>query len=289
MQTRHLVRNLPLLAMASLTVASAPAHAQTINIWPGVAPGSEHWTQQEHVYTNTPVGTVIQNVVTPTITAYLPDRAKATGTSVIIAPGGGFIALATTLEGEGLARFLQQRGIAAFLLKYRTIEQRGSGIPQMDQDTAARYGIADAIQALKVVRQHAAEWHLATDRVGIIGFSAGGMVASGALLQPDSGGRPNFAAMIYGAPFGVMPQIPATLPPIFLAWAADDNVVPKMLPRFRDALAAAGIRPEVHVYAKGGHGFGMKKQGTTSDHWVDEFYWWLDAQGFSKTERAARR
>jgi len=265
-----------------VALVASPLPAQTINIWPGVAPGSEHWTQQEHVYKNTPVGTVIQNVVTPTITAYLPDRAKATGTAVIIAPGGGFIALATSLEGEGLARFLQQRGVAAFLLKYRTIEQRGSGIPQMDQDTAARYGIADAIQALKVVRQHAGEWHLTPDRVGIIGFSAGGMVASGALLQPDSAARPSFAAMIYGAPFGVMPNIPSQLPPIFLAWAADDNVVPKMLPRFRDALVAAGIKPEVHVYASGGHGFGMKKQGTTSDHWVDEFYWWLGAQGFTR-------
>jgi acetyl esterase/lipase len=284
------MRRLRTLLILVAAIAPAAAHGQTVNIWPGAAPGSEHWTQQEKTYKNTPVGTVIQNVVTPTITAYLPAPAKATGTAVIIAPGGGFIALATTLEGEGLARFLQQRGIAAFLLKYRTIEQRGSGIPQMDQDTAARYGIADAIQALKVVRQHAAQWHLATDRVGIIGFSAGGMVASGALLQPDSAARPSFAAMIYGAPFGVMPTIPAKLPPVFLAWAADDNVVPKMLPRFRDALTAGGISPEVHVYSAGGHGFGMKKQGTTSDHWVDEFYWWLDAQGFTKGKgRALRR
>ena len=279
-----------LSALSVVTVvAASPLAAQTINIWPGVAPGSESWKQEEHVYKNTPVGTVIQNVVTPTITAYLPDPAKATGTAVLIAPGGGCIALATTLEGEGLARVLQQRGIAAFMLKYRTIEQRGSGIPQMDQDTAARYGIADAIQALKIVRQNAAKWHLAPDRVGIIGFSAGGMVASGALLQPDSAARPSFAAMIYGAPFGVMPTIPSSLPPIFLAWAADDNVVPKMLPRFRDALTAAGISPEVHVYAKGGHGFGMKKQGTSSDHWVDEFYWWLASQGLTTKRAAARR
>ena len=278
-------------AVAGILLVAHPLAAQspTLNIWPGVAPGSESWTQKEVTYRNTPVGTVIQNVVTPTITAYLPARGKATGTAVIIAPGGGFIALATTLEGEGLARFLQQRGIAAFMLKYRTIEQRGHGIPAMDQDTAARYGIADAIQALKIVRQHAAEWHVAPDRVGIIGFSAGGMVASGALLQPDSAARPSFAAMIYGAPFGVMPPIPATLPPIFLAWAQDDNVVPKMLPRFRDALVAGGIAPEVHIYAKGGHGFGMKKQGTSSDHWVDEFYWWLASQGLTTRVTSAPR
>ena len=263
------------LGIAALPLALP---AQTLHIWPGGAPGSESWTQKEVTYTGTPVGTVVMNVVTPTITAYLPTRAKSTGTAVIIAPGGGFVALATTLEGEGLAKFLQQRGVAAFLLKYRTIEKRGDGIPKMDQDTAARYGIADAIQALKVVRQHASEWHLDPARVGIIGFSAGAMVASGALLQPDSAARPSFAAIMYGGPFGVMPPIPSRLPPIFLAWAQDDDVTLTFNVRFRDALVAAGIKPEVHVYAAGGHGFGMKKQGTTSDHWVDELWWWLASQ-----------
>ena len=275
------------LTLAGLALATLPIAlpAQTLNIWPGVAPGSESWTQKEVTYTGTPVGTVVMNVVTPTITAWLPARAKATGTAVIIAPGGGFVALATSLEGEGLARFLQKRGVAAFLLKYRTIEKRGDGIPRMDQDTAARYGIADAIQALKVVRAHAAEWRLDPARVGIIGFSAGGMVASGALLQSDSAARPSFAAMVYGAPFGVMPPIPAKLPPIFLAWAQDDAVTLKFNARFRDTLVAAGVKPEVHVYAQGGHGFGMKKQGTSSDHWVDEFWWWLEAQGLTRARR----
>jgi acetyl esterase/lipase len=114
------------------------------------------------------------------------------------------------------------------------------------------------------------------------------MVASGALLQADSAGRPNFAAMIYGAPFGVMPTIPSSLPPIFLAWAQDDNVVPKMLPRFRDALAAAGIKPEVHVYSAGGHGFGMKKQGTTSDNWTEDYWNWLKSLELTSAPNAAR-
>ncbi|HEX8848978.1 MAG TPA: alpha/beta hydrolase [Gemmatimonadaceae bacterium] len=280
------MRAAPRIALGTLLAASPLAlPAQTIRIWPGVAPGSESWTQKEVTYTGTPVGTVVMNVVTPTITAYLPTRAKSTGTAVIIAPGGGFVALATTLEGEGLAKFLQQRGVAAFLLKYRTIEKRGDGIPKMDQDTAARYGIADAIQALKVVRQHASEWRLDPARVGIIGFSAGAMVASATLLQPDSAVRPSFAAVMYGGPFGVMPPIPAKLPPVFLAWAQDDDVTLKFNERFRDALVAAGIRPEVHVYSAGGHGFGLKKQGTTSDHWVEEFYWWLQTQKL--TTRAA--
>src|SRR6476646_11193291 len=105
----------------------------TINIWPGVAPGSERWTQQERVIENTPLGTVIFNVVTPTITAYLPERSKATGTGIIIAPGGAFVALAIDLEANTLAKQLQQRGIAAFVLKYRIIEKKTDGIPPMDQ------------------------------------------------------------------------------------------------------------------------------------------------------------
>jgi len=144
------------------------------------------------VIENTPLGTVIFNVVTPTLTAYLPDRSKATGTGIIIAPGGAFVALAIDLEANSIARLLQDRGIAAFVLKYRIVEKRGEGIPQMDMDTAGRYGIADGIQAIKVVRQHAAEWGVSPDRIG------------------------------------------------------------------------------------------LKKQGTTSDHWIDDFYNWLDAQGLTK-------
>jgi len=104
----------------------------------------------------------------------------------------------------------------------------------MDMDAAARYGIADGVQALEVVRQRAAQWGVSPDRVGFVGFSAGAMVTSGALLQADAAARPRFAG----------------------------------------------------VYSAGGHGFGLKKEGTTSDHWIDAFYSWLEAQGL--TRRAAR-
>ena len=268
-------RRLRLVAATSVIAAGSARAQTTVRIWPGVAPGSEHWTQPERTYTNTPVGTVIQNVVTPTLTAYLPPKGKATGAGIIIAPGGGFVALAIDLEANQLARLLQQRGVAAFVLKYRTVEKKVDGIPAMDMDTAGRYGIADGIQALKVVRQHAADWNVSPHRVGIIGFSAGGMVASGALLQPDARARPDFAAMIYGAPFGRMPAIPPKLPPMFMAWARDDAVALRPVVRFRDALVAAGQKPDVHEYDKGGHGFGMKKQGTSSDRWVDDFWRWL--------------
>jgi acetyl esterase/lipase len=270
-------------ALALIALVAGHAGAQTVDVWPGAAPGSETWTQKETTVADTPVGSVVFNVVTPTLTAYLPEKSKATGTGVIIAPGGAFVALAIDLEGRDVARWLQARGLAAFVLKYRIMEKHGEGIPKgMDMDAAARYGIADGVQALKVVRQRAAEWGVSPDRVGFMGFSAGAMVASAALLQADAGARPSFAGIIYGAPFGAMPAIPKELPPIFLAWAQDDNLTLGPVVKFHDALLAAGHKPEVHVYSAGGHGFGLKKQGTTSDHWIDEFYYWLEAQGLTK-------
>jgi acetyl esterase/lipase len=270
-------------AIALLFVMAWCSSPQTLNIWPSVAPGSESWTQQERVEKSTPIGTVIFNVVTPTLTVYLPERTKATGTGIIIAPGGAFVALAIDLEANSVAHWLQDKGIAAFVLKYRIMEKRQEGIPAgMDMDEAGKYGIADGIQAIKVVRQHAAEWGISPDRIGFMGFSAGAMVTSGALLQQDAAARPNFAAPIYGGPFGVMPAIPAQLPPIFMAWAQDDDVARDAVVKFFEALTSAGNKPEAHIFSSGGHGFGMRKQGTTSDHWIDEFYYWLEARGFAK-------
>jgi len=265
-------------AIAIAVLVACSARAQTIRIWPGVAPGSGQWTQKEVTVKDTPLGAVVINVVTPTLTAYLPQARNDRKTAVIIAPGGAFVALAIDLEANSVARSLQSKGIAAFVLKYRTIEKRGEGIPpSLNMDEAGRYGMADGIQAIKVVRQHAAEWGIAPDKVGILGFSAGAMVASAALLQPDAASRPNFAALVYGGPFGRMPQIPAKLPPMFLAWAQDDNVARETCARFYAALTAAGHKPEAHIFSAGGHGFGMKKQGTTSDHWFDEFSEWMAA------------
>jgi acetyl esterase/lipase len=274
------MKTFALLIAGGFALAATPLEAQVVNIWPGVAPGSEGWTHKERTVENTPLGTVVFDVVTPTLTPYLPDPTKATGTGVIIAPGGAFVALTMDLEGASVARWLQQRGIAAFVLKYRIVEKKQEGIPEMDMDTAGRYGIADGIQALKVVRAHAAAWGVSPNRIGMLGFSAGAMVTSGALLQPDSSARPNFAALIYGAPFGRMPPIPAKLPPIFMAWAQDDPVALEPVLRFRDALIAAGHKPDLHAFKSGGHGFGLRKQGTSSDHWIDVFYDWLGAHRF---------
>jgi acetyl esterase/lipase len=260
------------------------ARAQSVDVWPGVAPGSEKWTYVEKSIDSGPYGAMVVNVVKPTLTAYLPERGKATGTGVIIAPGGAFVALAIDQEGRDVARWLQERGIAAFLLKYRLMEQRqGGGMPAMkDMDEAAKYAVADGIQALKVVRQHATQWGIAPDKVGFIGFSAGATVATSALLNADAAARPNFAGLMYGGPFGGPPAIPSQLPPVFLAWAQNDPISANTVAKLYDALSASGQKPEAHVFVAGGHGFGMKKQGLSSDHWADEFYFWLEAQGLTK-------
>lgn len=267
----------PVAAIAALTMAP-----QTVPVWNGVAPGSQNWTQRETIVRDTPLGTVAFNVVTPTLTAFLPDPKKATGTGVIVSPGGACIALTLSLEGESVARQLQQRGIAAFVLAYRTMEKRGQGIPpDLNEDVACKWGMADGIQAVKVVREHALAWHVSPQKIGFLGFSAGGMVASAAVLQNDAAARPNFAGFIYGGPLASMPAIPQNLPPIFMAWAQDDPQVLGQVNAFYSALRAAGAKPEVHIYSAGGHGFGMKHQGTTSDRWFDDFYYWMQAQGFA--------
>jgi acetyl esterase/lipase len=260
------------------------AQAQSVDIWPGVAPGSEKWTYVEKSIDSTPNGAIVINVVKPTLTAYLPDKKNATGTAVIVAPGGAFVALAIDQEGRDVARWLQSKGIAAFLLKYRLMEQRpGGGMPAMkDMDEAAKYAIADGLQAVKVVRHHAAEWGVATDRIGFVGFSAGATVATSALLSSDAAARPDFAGIIYGGPFGGPGALPAQLPPVFLAWAQNDPISLATAAKLYESLTAAGHKPEAHAFTAGGHGFGMKKQGLTSDRWADEFYYWLEAQGYTK-------
>jgi len=292
-----------LLASASAqeTKTSGPEQAFTtkvINLWPGIAPGSEQWKQPESIFGSGSNRRIV-NVTTPTLTAYLSDSSTATGTAVIIAPGGGFIGLSIDSEGHDVAKWLVARGFAAIVLKYRTVQLDGQDEAQLNQSAGARfgaqlrnlalidedgkYGIADGIQAVKVVRAHADEWGISPDRIVFTGFSAGGMITAYTAIQPDA--RPNYAAPIYGAPIAAVPPIPQGLPPFFMAMAQDDNLAGQYIVRFYDALKAAGYRPEFHNFSSGGHGFGIRRQGKTSDHWIDEFYYWLEAQGLTRPLR----
>ena len=293
------------LASAQETNNSKPEQAATsaittkvINLWSGLAPGSEQWKQPENNLGPGGMETTV-NVSTPTLTAYLPGPSTATGTAVIIAPGGGFIGLSINSEGHDVAKWLVTRGFAAIVLKYRTKQIEGKDATELGQSARAafmaqlnnhsliaedgRYGIADGIQAVKVVRAHAAEWGISVDRIVFTGFSAGGMITEFTAIQPDA--RPNYAAPIYGAPFPDVPPIPQGLPPFFMAMAQDDTLAGPYIVAFYDALKAAGYKPEFHIYTSGGHGWGMRKQGKTSDHWIDEFYYWLEAQGLTRPHK----
>ncbi len=285
---QFLAKVIVIAALISFSACSQPVTRQTsdagseiqpklmLPVWPGVVPGSENWTQQESEAIQGRT-LFIYNVSKPTITVYLPEPSKATGTGIIVAPGGGFTGLAIENEGRTVAQWLAQRGIAAFLLKYRV-----ANFTTRDMNETSKYGVADGIQALKIVREHSSEWGISPERVGFMGFSAGAMVAAMALVQSDPNLRPNFAAPIYGGIFGTMPKIPSDLPPTFLAWAQDDTTAGRAVVRFYDALKAAGNKPELHIFNKGGHGFGMLKKGTTSDHWIDMFYYWIEANGWNK-------
>ena len=122
-----------------------------------------------------------------------------------------------------------------------------------------------------------------------MGFSAGGMITEYTAVQPDASARPNYVAPIYGAPFPDVPPIPkGGLPPFFMEMAEDDTLAGPQIVAFYDALTAAGYKPEFHIFSHVGHGWGMRKQGTTSDHWIDEFYWWLEATRVDASAQATR-
>ncbi len=283
---------------ASLTASAVQPSAnqpKVIPLWPGVAPGSEGWTQQEQeVFAPQLKSRIVHNVARPTLTAFFPEASIRNGTAVIVCPGGAFHFLAIEFEGTEVATWLNSLGITAFVLKYRLV-RTGDDAMQETTDhlrdpakmadlmkTLRPLVLADGQQAVRMVREHAAEWGLAPDRIGIMGFSAGGAVTAAVALQHDSASRPDFAAPVYGlAPEQV--TVPEDAPPLFVVCAADDPLVPPdHSVRLYSAWHAAGHPVELHVYAKGGHGFGMKKQVLPVDQWTDRFSDWLKAQGFLK-------
>jgi len=281
-----------------MNVADQP---QIIRLWPAGAPGSEGWTQQEQeTLAPPPIGIrVVRNVTQPTLTAFPPDRAAATGAAVIVCPGGAFHFLAIEHEGTEVARWLNARGVVAFVLRYRLIEtavDEEAFIQQMQQNRADRdrfrqrrqalqpLVVADGLQAVKLVRRHAAEWGLAPNRIGIMGFSAGGSVTTGVALEYDADSRPDFAAPIYSAPRDAI-SVPANAPPLFIAVAHDDPFAATSSVPLYSAWSAAGRSAELHIYSKGGHGFGMHKQGLPADHWIDHFGDWLRVQGVLEPPR----
>lgn len=271
---------------------------RVIPLWSGSPPGSEHWTHQEQEDTFMPSRKDVRNVSQPSLVVYLPEAAVGTRAGIIICPGGGFHGLSIEHEGIEVARWLTARGVAAFVLKYRLLPTPPSdhdyaeqiqALIQADSDQRKRrlhevtheiapLAIADGLQAVKLVREHAADWGIAPDRVGMVGFSAGARVTVGVATHADSDSRPDFVAAIYGALWEEV-AVPVDGPPLFIALATDDELAAEPCLQLYSAWRSAGRPVELHSYAQGGHGFGMNTQGLPSDHWIEHLGDWLTWQG----------
>jgi acetyl esterase/lipase len=281
----------PLSAQQTSTNSSSPAVAPgayrvlpPVKLYPGVAPGSEGWTIPEST-SGQPPSRIVRNVVSPDYVSSLPDASRNTGTGVVIAPSGGFVMLSYDSEGVDVAKWLAERGVAAFVLKYRVRQTDPNQSPMAairaadEPSSNYEFGVADGVAAVKTIRQRATDYGISPDKIVMVGFSAGAIVSTA--VHSDVSARPNYAAPIYGAPFGSIPDLPPGLPPFFLAVAQDDGAG-TLVDRFYSALLARGYRPELHRFQSGGHGFGMSQRFTTSDHWIDSFFWWIEANGLTR-------
>jgi acetyl esterase/lipase len=288
-----------LLRIFCLVVFLAPIGAaqDVIPLYPGTAPGSVQENYPEKQYFSKIWNTeIVTNVTKPTLTVFKPTPESKNGTAIVICPGGGFMALSINSEGIDVARFLAARGVTAFVLKYRLAHTGEDASQEFNDMLADRpkfqellakivpLSIVDGLAAVTYVRQHASEWDVSPDRVGIIGFSAGGTVTAGVAFQYVPASRPAFVAPIYAAAsrFKDAP-VPADAPPIFVSAATDDSLglAPDSVALY-EKWTGAHKSAELHLYAKGGHGFGMRKQNLPTDHWIDRFAEWLELQGWLK-------
>ena len=286
------------LVLFLLAVTSVAQAQKVIPLYPGKAPGTEKWTWQEKESRqnlfNTPV---VYNVVSPTLTAFLPDPAIANGTAVIIAPGGAFHTLSINSEGTDVAKWLTAKGVTAFVLKYRLVHSvtddpvkelmgKMGDFKKLDEenDSIVNMAVADGLKAIEYVRTHAAGYKIDPKRIGFMGFSAGGTVTMGTVFNYTAASRPDFAAPIYPYMNALKKQdIPADAPALFICAASDDQLglAPHSSGLYNQWIAA-GKPAELHMYAKGGHGFGMRRQNLPSDTWIQRFGDWLGQQGLLK-------
>jgi len=286
-----------LFCIVMLISGMVNAQQKEIQLYNGPAPGSENWTWEEKINDkNSAKVMTVYNVARPSITVFLPDPAVANGTAIIVCPGGGFHFLAIDHEGNNAAKWLVKKGITVFVLKYRLVHIFSDN--PFDDMIATKdkkawndeslpiipLAIADGRQALAYVRSHAAEYKVAPERIGIMGFSAGGMVAAATAFNYSITNRPDFVAAIYAdMPESMQGSVLPNAPPLFLACAQDDE--------FGFALHAismynkwyASKRPvEMHLFTKGGHGFGVGNSTNTTYKWIDRFGEWLMKQGLMK-------
>ena len=258
-------------------------------LWPNGAPGSEGKTGEEKVVTSARGEISISNVHRPSITPYLPAKEKATGLAIIIGPGGGHSSLKMDYEGSNLAKWLNEKGVAAFVLKYRLARDTGSTY------TIDNHALVDMQRAIRVVRSRAKEWSIDTGRIGVLGYSAGGELAGLAAMRFDNGkenatdlierqpSRPNFQVLVY--PGGITRFEPVkNSPPAFMVCGYQDrDDIAKGLALLYLKYKEAGIPAELHIYAKARHGFGVREttEGAVKG-WPSRLYEWLIDMEFLK-------
>lgn len=273
-----------------------PAEPLAIPLYQSAAPGSEKATYPEVWTLAFGKEQWVRNVTRPTLTPFLPAKGKETGTAVLVIPGGGFQFISISNEGWPVAQWFADRGIAAFVLKYR-VEQTDESEAAFAKAMMARFQApradapmpdgmaatielarADAQTALRMIRGNAGKWNIDPAKIGMVGFSAGAMTTLATTLANDPKAMPAFVAPIYGPMEAV--TLPAAPPPMFAALAADDALFGKQGFGLIESWTKAGGSAEMHFYAAGGHGFGAQKKGTTSDLWFDQLIAWMKAKGF---------
>jgi acetyl esterase/lipase len=278
-------------------LASFALAQDVIPLYPGTPPGSTPENYPEKEYFSKIWNTdVVSNVTKPSLMVFKPSAESKNGTAVVICPGGGFMALSIASEGTDVAKYLAAKGVTAFVLKYRlahtgedAVQEFTAMVGKWDKfhDTVKDViplAVADGLAAVTYVRQHAAEFGVSPDRVGIVGFSAGGAVTAGVAFHYKPEGRPAFVAPIYaGGESYKDAVVPDDAPPIFLAVATDDQfgLVPVSIELY-EKWTAAHKSAEIHIYAKGGHGFGASAHGIPTDHWIDRFADWIEMEGWLK-------
>ncbi|MCE7797070.1 alpha/beta hydrolase [Sphingobium sufflavum] len=281
----------------------AERQAEIVRIWPGAAPGTEDWTGPE---TDTPLQLpglpiyhMVSNVTTPTLTVVRPAPGTANRTAMLVCPGGGFQDLAVTHEGELVAKWLAERGITAFVLKYRVRKTGLFRVPADIRRHPERFAellrstepnrpiaLADGLQAMRFIRANADRYGIVPNRVGMIGFSAGAILTMDVTTNAPAVDRPNFAVPIYGALEGKEPPVGG--PPLFIAATQDDNAVPAAESvNIYSRWTAANLPAELHVYQQGGHGFGMVPHKLPVDGWSVAFEAWLKAGGWLGAAKTA--
>ena len=295
------------LFLAAVAAAPAGAGPESIDLWPGTPAGDVGIPREEHFRELKVNGKDYEvggkptkwktDVSKPTLTIYRPEKSKDTGVSMLIAPGGGYHNLGWDVEGEEIAEWLTSIGITGIILKYRCPRRPGdeTGVPPLGP-------LKDAQRAVSLVRSRAAEWGIDPKKIGMVGFSAGGhlVVATATNFEKrlyervdavdDVSCRPDFAVMLYSGYFGLdgvlSPTIktPANLPPLFIAHATDDPVsdVGTSVTMY-SGMKKAGASVELHVYATGGHGWGVRKVGHPCETWTDRCVEWMKKTGILKS------